>query len=244
MTIKLTVEAETIKGLGEQLQEAANQFSQTGTIKLADYMTAQSTVKSNEVDPKHTAPTQETTSKDMVPTTGLIADDVLYSGKSTKRNAWLLLTDGRVIYVAAGGHLPDESVIEKRLTKTAFNELVANGTEQVTNIADSEEVKHIKPTNEVEEDEEDEDEEEEEDEEDEEEDEDEDEEDEEEEDEDETYTLDEVNKLVAHAKKIDGGKKAIKELLAEYDVKVASKLDDDDLQEFADEVVEFIEENE
>lgn len=185
-------------------------------------------------------------------------DGVRYGTKSIKRNTWLDLKDGRVLEVKAGGRMPLESEIEKRLTKAEYLEAIEDGTEVALTIAevveawakddvpnanepqDDEEVEEIEEEEEVEEVEDDEEDEAEDDDSDDEEDEDEDEDDEE----DEAYTLDEVKELAKEAKAIKGGRKALKEILEDYDVNKLSELDEDDLQDVAEELEDFLEENE
>lgn len=186
-------------------------------------------------------------------------DGILYGTKSNKRNAWLDLKDGRVIFIKAGGRFPEESEIEKRLTKGEYDKAIASGTEVALTIEEvveswtNDDVEPANASKAKEEDEEEVDEAEEvaedddedeaaDDDSDDEEDEDEDDEDEDEEDED--YTVEEVKELAKTAKAIEGGRKLVRKLLNTCDVKAFSKLDNDDLQDVAEELEDFIEENE
>lgn len=186
-------------------------------------------------------------------------DGVRYGTKSIKRNTWLDLKDGRVIAIKAGGRMPEESEIEARLTKKEYDEKIEEGTDVALSIAEVVEswAKDDVPNanepqgdEDVEEEEIEDEEGEEDDEEDEAEDEDDDSDDEEDEDEDdedeeeEDYTLEEVKELAKAAKAIKGGRKALKEILEDYDVKKLSELDEDDLQDVAEELEDFLEENE
>lgn len=174
-------------------------------------------------------------------------DGVRYGTKTIKRNTWLDLKDGRVLFVKAGGRMPEESEIEARLTKTQFDAKLEEGTDVALTIAEvveswkeddvpnaNEEADNAEEEaaddDSVDEENEDEDEE--------------DETDEEEEDEEELYTVEEVKDLIKSAKEIKGGKKFVKELLEEYDVRNVKNLDEDELQDVADEIDEWLEENE
>lgn len=183
-------------------------------------------------------------------------DGVRYGTKSIKRNTWLDLKDGRVLEVKAGGRMPLESEIEARLTKKEYDEKIEEGTDVAFSIAEVVEswAKDDVPNanepqgdEDVEEEEIEDEEGEEDDEEDEAEDDDsddEEDEDEDDEDEEEDYTLEEVKELAKAAKAIKGGRKALKEILEDYDVKKLSELDEDDLQDVAEELEDFLEENE
>lgn len=183
-------------------------------------------------------------------------DGVRYGTKSIKRNTWLDLKDGRVIAIKAGGRMPEESEIEARLTKKEYDEKIEEGTDVALSIAEVVEswAKDDVPNanepqgdEDVEEEEIEDEEGEEDDEEDEAEDDDsddEEDEDEDDEDEEEDYTLEEVKELAKAAKAIKGGRKALKEILEDYDVKKLSELDEDDLQDVAEELEDFLEENE
>lgn len=172
-------------------------------------------------------------------------DGVRYGTKTIKRNTWLDLKDGRVLFVKAGGRMPEESEIEARLTKTQFDAKLEEGTDVALTIAEvveswteddvpnaNEEADDAEveadETEDAESDEEDEETEDE----------------EEEEDDEDLYTVEEVKDLIKSAKEIKGGKKFVKELLEEYDVRNVKNLDEDELQDVADEIDEWLEENE
>lgn len=176
-------------------------------------------------------------------------DGILYGTKSNKRNAWLDLKDGRVIFIKAGGRFPEESEIEKRLTKGEYDKAIASGTEvalTIEEVVESWTNDDVEPANvaNAKEEEDTEDDEAEEVAEDDDEDEAADDDSDDEEDEDEDYTVEEVKELAKTAKAIEGGKKLVRKLLNTYDVKAFSKLDNDDLQDVAEELEDFIEENE
>lgn len=171
-------------------------------------------------------------------------DGVIYGTKTTARNAWLDLKDGRVLAVKAGGRMPLESEIEKRITKKEYDAALEDGTDvalTITEVVKDWSEDGVENANEQTEDSKlDKDEEEEDavaDEEDETE-------EDGEEDSDEDYTLEEVKDLAKDVKEIDGGKDFIKELNEEYDVKRIAQLDEEELQEYADELVDFLDENE
>lgn len=173
-------------------------------------------------------------------------DGVLYGTKTIKRNTWLDLKDGRVLFVKAGGRMPEESEIEARLTKTQFDAKLEEGTDVALTIAEVVESwteDDVPNANEEADDAEVEADETEDAESDEEDEETEDEEEDDDEDED-LYTVEEVKDLIKSAKEIKGGKKFVKELLEEYDVRNVKNLDEDELQDVADEIDEWLEENE
>lgn len=171
-------------------------------------------------------------------------DGVRYGTKTIKRNTWLDLKDGRVLFVKAGGRMPEESEIESRLTKKEFDEKLEEGTDialTIAEVVDAWTNDDVPNANEAADEESEAD-----DEEDETEDHDRDDEDDEtedESDEEDDYSVEEVKGLVKEAKALKGGKAFVKELLEEYDVKLVKNLDEDELQEFAEELEDFIDEN-
>ncbi|ADD25722.1 hypothetical protein [Lactococcus phage 1358] len=177
-------------------------------------------------------------------------DGVRYGTKTIKRNTWLDLKDGRVLFVKAGGRMPEESEIEARLTKNQFDAKLEEGTDIALTIAEvveswtEDDVPNANEVNNAEEEAEDDDSVDEENEDEDEAGEADEEEEEEEEDGEEDYTVEEVKDLVKEIKEIKGGKKFVKELLEEYDVKIVKNLDEDELQEVGEELDEWLEEHE
>lgn len=219
----ITLEANGIKAVVSPAAAAAEKEEQAAKLK-AEHKKANDNVKSGETTNEF--------------------DGVLYGTKTIKRNTWLDLKDGRVLFVKAGGRMPEESEIEARLTKTQFDAKLEEGTDVALTIAEvveswkeddvpnaNEEADDAEveadETEDAESDEEDEETE-----------------DEEEEDDEDLYTVEEVKDLIKSAKEIKGGKKFVKELLEEYDVRNVKNLDEDELQDVADEIDEWLEENE
>ena len=186
---------------------------------------------------KEQAASTATTSEDKTTSTDTKTfDEVEYSGENTTRNLWILLTDGRVIEIKAGGALPVDEQREKNITKKLYNEIAEEEPERVVKsiaevIDDEPKGKNKKKAKDVEPEETD--------------DEGEDETENEEGDGDDDSDMDRAKELVAEAKEIAGGKAFVKELLEDYDVKRVTKIEDeDDLADFIEDVGEFIEENE
>ena len=187
---------------------------------------------------KGQAASTATTSEGKTTSTGTETfDEIEYSGESTRRNLWILLTDGRVIAIKAGGALPVDEMREKNITKKEFEEIAEEEPERVVkNIAevidekakgkDKKKPKKEEPKDEPVEDEGDEGE-------------------GDEGDEDEDDDMNRAKKLVAEAKEFPGGKAFVKELLEDYDVKRVTKIvDEDDLADFIEDLEEYIEEQE
>lgn len=225
--IKVTFEGNTLQEVHEEIKNTAEGLN-LGSPKA-----------STNTD-KGQAASTATTSEDKTTSTDTKAfDEIEYSGESTKRNLWILLTDGRVIAIKAGGAVPVDEMREKNITKKEFEEIAEEEPERVVkNIAEviDEEAKGSKkkdkkeePKDEPVEDEGDEG--------------------EGDEDEDEgdgdSDDMDRAKELVAEAKEFPGGKKFVKELLEDYDVKRVTKIDDeDDLADFIEDLEEYIEEQE
>lgn len=250
MTLKLAIMGDNIIDLISQAEEfiAANK---TAAASVADAVVSKQAAADEKAEQaaKLKAEHKQANANLKDGSTTDTFDGVIYGTKSTARNAWLDLKDGRVLAVKAGGRMPLESEIEKRITKKEFDAALEDGTDVALTIAEvvkdwSED--DVEPANKpskkspVAADESEEDEEEngaedsgtEDDETD------------GEEDGDEDYTLDEVKDLAKEVKAIDGGKDFIKELNEEYDVKRIAQLDEEELQEYADELVDFLDENE
>lgn len=188
--------------------------------------------KASKSTDKGQAASTATTSEDKTTSTDTKAfDEIEYSGESTKRNLWILLTDGRVIAIKAGGAVPVDEMREKNITKKEFEEIAEDEPERVAkNIAEviDEEAKGSKKKDKKKEDEPIED-------------------DEiaEDEGDGDSDDMDRAKELVAEAKEFPGGKKFVKELLEDYDVKRVTKIDDeDDLADFIEDLEEYIEEQE
>lgn len=278
MTLKLDIMGENIADVIAQAK--AFIADNEGTAHNAPHIVSPQAKADQQAEQKAKLEAEHRKANDNVQNGGVTNefDGILYGTKSNKRNAWLDLKDGRVIFIKAGGRFPEESEIEKRLTKGEYDKAIASGTEvalTIEEVVESWTNDDVEPANapkkskgsksDTSEDEDDEEEaltedagaeddeadaqdEVEDDDEDEaadddsddEEDEDEDDEDEEDED----YTVEEVKALAKTAKAIEGGKKLVRKLLNTYDVKAFSKLDNDDLQDVAEELEDFIEENE
>lgn len=250
MTYKLTIEGNTTAELIENIKEAAALYAGTTPDPKADV------VKPIALHPfdgsKSTVKASQTTQKEPVVSTDTASefDGVKYSLNSTPRNIWILLNDGRVLFVPAGGRLPLDSERAKKITKAEYTQIAEEEPERVVKSISEvidEQAKTVskkdEPAEEVDEDEEDEAVEEDLDDEDEDEDEDDD------EDEDEEGDLESLIKkaaeLVKVAKKLDDGKKTVRDLLDDYDVKRVSKFDDvEEIEDFIADLKEFIEENE
>ena len=213
--IKLTFEGQTLTEVHEAIRVAALEVSEV-SINVA-------------IDPKSKAlastPNEQGHSTDTTSEGKTSFDDVEYSGENTTRNLWILLTDGRVIAIKSGGALPVDEIREKNITKKEYLEIEEDEPERVAKgIGEVVEEKAKKKTVEKPKDDED---------------------DSEEEETDSADDMAEAKKLIAEVKDIAGGKRFVKELLADYDVKRVSKIEDeDDLADFIADLEGFIEENE
>lgn len=253
--LKISIEGNTIKEIGTQLEEMAAVFSATGRIDITADVKAAAAVEAPAADsdaaeeaPKKDKKATGKKSKD----TGKKADKkaekaaastdagLQLGKKSATRNTWVLLTNGSVYFVASGSAMPEDDTVAKRITKTEYEEIAADEPERVIEGNGGQAEKHqkaavdkkkatkkddkkkadkkkAKPAPEPEP---------------------------EDDDDDEDYTEEEVLDMVADAKGIEGGKKFIKRLYKKYDVKKATALDEDELQDFADEVADWLDENE
>ena len=239
MTISLTFTGETQGAINKAIEEYLKEQGFTPSAKPL--------ASTQDVPEASTATTLE--DKTTLNATGdnFEHDGVVYGLENTKRNIWILLNDGRVIFIASGGRLPADEVRAKNITKKEFNEIAQEEPERVAaNIgqeaaepkkaddADDEATKELiaDANNPEEEETEDEGEEETE---------------EEEEEEEETDDEDEIElakNLVAEARKIEGGKDFVKELLEDYDARRVTRLDPDDVADFVDELEDWIADNE
>lgn len=249
MTYKLTIEGNTTAELIENIKAAAALYAGTTPDPKAEVVVP-ITINGNEVV-KGTVKALQTTQKEPVVSTDTASefDGVKYSLNSTPRNIWILLNDGRVLFVPAGGRLPLDSERAKKITKAEYTQIAAEEPERVVKSISElidEQAKTVskkdEPAEEVDEDEEEAVEEDLDDEEDEEDEEDED----DEEDEGDLESLiEKAAELVKVAKKLDDGKKTVRDLLDDYDVKRVSKFDDvEEIEDFISDLEEFIEENE
>lgn len=254
MTYKLTIEGNTTAELIENIKAAAALYAGTTPDPKAEVVVP-ITINGNEVV-KGTVKASQTTQKEPVVSTDTASefDGVKYSLNSTPRNIWILLNDGRVLFVPAGGRLPLDSERAKKITKAEYTQIAEEEPERVVKSISEvidEQAKTVskkdEPTEEVDEDEEDEAVAEDLDEDDDDEDDEDDEEDEEDEDEegDLESLIEKAAELVKVAKKLDDGKKTVRDLLDDYDVKRVSKFDDvEEIEDFISDLEEFIEENE
>lgn len=243
MTYKLTIEGNTTAELIENIKEAAALYAGTTPDPKADV------VKPDKSPAKASQPTQ----KEPVVSTDTASefDGVKYSLNSTPRNIWILLNDGRVLFVPAGGRLPLDSERAKKITKAEYTQIAEEEPERVVKSISEvidEQAKTVskkdEPAEEVDEDEEDEAVGEDLDGEEDDEDEEGDDEDDEEEGDLESL-IEKAAELVKVAKKLDDGKKTVRDLLDDYDVKRVSKFDDvEEIEDFISDLEEFIEENE
>lgn len=246
MTYKLTIEGNTTAELIENIKAAAALYAGTTPDPKAEVVVP-ITINGNEVV-KGTVKASQTTQKEPVVSTDTASefDGVKYSLNSTPRNIWILLNDGRVLFVPAGGRLPLDSERAKKITKAEYTQIAAEEPERVVKSISEvidEQAKTVskkdEPAEEVDEDEADEAVEEDLDDEDDEDDEDDDEEG------DLESLIEKAAELVKVAKKLDDGKKTVRDLLDDYDVKRVSKFDDvEEIEDFIADLKEFIEENE
>ena len=249
MTYKLTIEGNTTAELIENIKAAAALYAGTTPDPKADV------VKPIALHPfdgsKSTAKASQTTQKEPAVSTDTASefDGVKYSLNSTPRNIWILLNDGRVLFVPAGGRLPLDSERAKKITKAEYTQIAEEEPERVVKSISEvidEQAKTVskkdEPTEEVDEDEEDEAVEEDLDDDDD----DDEEEEEDEDDEDDLESLiEKAAELVKVAKKLEDGKQTVRDLLDDYDVKRVSKFDDvEEIEDFISYLEEFIEENE
>lgn len=250
MTYKLTIEGNTTAELVEKIKEAAALYAGTTPDPKAV-----ATPIAGPTPDKSPAKASQTTQKEPAVSTDTASefDGVKYSLNSTPRNIWILLNDGRVLFVPTGGRLPLDSERAKKITKAEYTQIAAEEPERVVKSISEvidEQAKTVskkdEPAEEVDEDEEDEAVEEDLDDLDDEEDDEDDEEEEDEEDEDDLESLiEKAAELVKVAKKLDDGKKTVRDLLDDYDVKRVSKFDDvEEIEDFIADLKEFIEENE
>lgn len=249
MTYKLTIEGNTTAELIEKIKEAAALYAGTTPDPKADVVVP-ITIDGNTIG-KSPAKASQTTQKEPVVSTDTASefDGVKYSLNSTPRNIWILLNDGRVLFVPAGGRLPLDSERAKKITKAEYTQIAEEEPERVVKSISEvidEQAKTVskkdEPTEEVDEDEEDEAVAEDLDEDD---DEDDDEEDEDDDEGDLESLIEKAAELVKVAKKLDDGKKTVRDLLDDYDVKRVSKFDDvEEIEDFIADLKEFIEENE
>lgn len=244
MTYKLTIEGNTTAELVEKIKEAAALYAGTTPDPKADVVKPITITVDGS---KSTVKASQTTQKEPVVSTDTASefDGVKYSLNSTPRNIWILLNDGRVLFVPAGGRLPLDSERAKKITKAEYTQIAEEEPERVVKSISEvidEQAKTVskkdEPAEEVDEDEEDEAVEE-----------DLDDEDDEDEDDDEEGDLESLiekaAELVKVAKKLDDGKKTVRDLLDDYDVKRVSKFDDvEEIEDFISDLEEFIEENE
>nr|DAM27832.1 MAG TPA: hypothetical protein [Caudoviricetes sp.] len=247
MTYKLTIEGNTTAELIENIKAAAALYAGTTPDPKAEVVVP-ITIDGNTIG-KSPAKASQTTQKEPVVSTDTASefDGVKYSLNSTPRNIWILLNDGRVLFVPAGGRLPLDSERAKKITKAEYTQIAEEEPERVVKSISEvidEQAKTVskkdEPTEEVDEGEEDEAVAE---------DLDDDEDDDEEEDEDDEDDLESLiekaAELVKVAKKLDDGKKTVRDLLDDYDVKRVSKFDDvEEIEDFISDLEEFIEENE
>lgn len=249
MTYKLTIEGNTTAELIENIKEAAALYAGTTPDPKADVVKPIIVTVDGSKSP---AKASQTTQKEPVVSTDTASefDGVKYSLNSTPRNIWILLNDGRVLFVPAGGRLPLDSERAKKITKAEYTQIAEEEPERVVKSISEvidEQAKTVskkdEPAEEVDEDEEDEAVEEDLDDE---EDEDDDDEDEDEDEEGDLESLiEKAAELVKVAKKLDDGKKTVRDLLDDYDVKRVSKFDDvEEIEDFISDLEEFIEENE
>lgn len=242
MTYKLTIEGNTTVELIENIKEAAALYAGTTPDPKADVVVP-ITIDGNKIG-KGTAKASQTTQKEPAASTDTASefDGVKYGMKNTQRNVWILLNDGRVLFVPAGGRLPLDSERAKNITKADYTQIAEEEPERVVKSI-SEEIekaaketpKKDKPTDETDEFEEDLDE-----------DEDDDDDEDDDEDEDDLESLiEKAAELVKVAKKLEDGKQTVRDLLDDYDVKRVSKFDDvEEIEDFIADLKEFIEENE
>lgn len=247
MTYKLTIEGNTTAELIEKIKEAAALYAGTTPDPKADVVVP-ITIDGNTIG-KSPAKASQTTQKEPVVSTDTASefDGVKYSLNSTPRNIWILLNDGRVLFVPAGGRLPLDSERAKKITKAEYTQIAEEEPERVVKSISEvidEQAKTVskkdEPAEEVDEDEEDEAVAEDLDDEDDDEDE-----DDEDEEGDLESLIEKAAELVKVAKKLDDGKKTVRDLLDDYDVKRVSKFDDvEEIEDFIADLKEFIEENE
>lgn len=240
MTYKLTIEGNTTAELVEKIKEAAALYAGT----TPDPKEVVDMIYGKKAD-KSTAKASQPTQKEPVVSTDTASefDGVKYSLNSTPRNIWILLNDGRVLFVPAGGRLPLDSERAKKITKAEYTQIAEEEPERVVKSISEvidEQAKTVskkdEPAEEVDEDEavgEDLD------------DDDDDDEDDDEEEGDLESLIEKAAELVKVAKKLDDGKKTVRDLLDDYDVKRVSKFDDvEEIEDFISDLEEFIEENE
>lgn len=238
MTYKLTIDGNTIEELIVNIKEAAALYAGTTPDPKAI-----ATLTAGTTPDKSPAKASQTTQKEPVVSTDTASefDGVKYSLNSTPRNIWILLNDGRVLFVPAGGRLPLDSERAKKITKAEYTQIAEEEPERVVKSISEvidEQAKNLskkdEPAEEVDEDEEDEAVEE-----------DLDDEEDDEEEEDLESLIEKAAELVKVAKKLDDGKKTVRDLLDDYDVKRVSKFDDvEEIEDFISDLEEFIEENE
>ena len=246
MTYKLTIEGNTTAELIENIKAAAALYAGTTPDPKADVVKPIIVTVDGSKSP---AKASQTTQKEPVVSTDTASefDGVKYSLNSTPRNIWILLNDGRVLFVPAGGRLPLDSERAKKITKAEYTQIAAEEPERVVKSISEvidEQAKTVSKKDEPADEDDDEDEAVEEDLDDEDDDEDEDDEDDDEEGDLESL-IEKAAELVKVAKKLDDGKKTVRDLLDDYDVKRVSKFDDvEEIEDFISDLEEFIEENE
>lgn len=140
-------------------------------------------------------------------------DGVPYGHDNATRNTWILLKDGRVVEIKAGGRLPLEAVREKNITKKDYSQIddslkVRNIVEEINETpakepeeAKEEEVEDGKEDNDL---------------------------------------MDQAKELYDAIKELD--KKSAKELLEDFEVKRVSKLLEEDLEDFIEDAKEILDE--
>lgn len=234
MTYKLTIDGNSMEELVVNIQKAAAFYADPKSEIIIE--------QDSKTVAKEVAKVSQTTQKEPEVSTDStsVFDGVKYGLKNTSRNIWILLNDGRVLFVPAGGRLPLDSERAKNITKGEYTTIAEEEPERVVKSISEvidEQAKTVSKKDEPEE--VDEDVEDVEDEpEDEDEDDDEDDEDEEEFDE---AMFKKLKKATRELKKIKGGKKQLKEILEDYDIESITDIEDNDmLEEILEEVQDVL----
>lgn len=238
MAYKLTIDGNTMEELVANIQKAAAFYADPKSeinIELDAKKVAKEVAKVSQTTQKEPEVSTDSTS---------VFDGVKYGLKNTSRNIWILLNDGRVLFVPAGGRLPLDSERAKNITKGEYTTIAEEEPERVVKSISEvidEQAKTVSKKDEPEEVDEDV-----EDVEDEPEDDEEDEDDEDDEDEDDDEEFDEamfkkLKKATRELKKIKGGKKQLKEILEDYDIESITDIEDNDmLEEILEEVQDVL----
>ena len=237
MTYKLTIDGNTMEELVASIQKAAAFYADPKSEIIIE--------QDSKTVAKEVAKVSQTTQKEPEVSTDStsVFDGVKYGLKNTSRNIWILLNDGRVLFVPAGGRLPLDSERAKNITKGEYTTIAEEEPERVVKSISEvidEQAKTVSKKDEPEEDDEDVEDVEDEPEEDDDDDEDDEDDDEDEEEFDEAV-FKKLKKATRELKKIKGGKKQLKEILEDYDIESITDIEDNDmLEEILEEVQDVL----